>query len=138
MRNNLLGGYLEGLSDPLVAHHCEIKDYRTVGRWRRGEHFPQPRLWGKLAFLLGRSVKDIEAAHAAYKHGLDESTPGGGGESDGTHARSEDGGGGGPDGRLSRSGQGREPADVGAQVDQGEQARDTERAGAARRQGAGS
>ena len=99
MRNNLLGGYLEGLSDPLVAHHCEIKDYRTVGRWRRGEHFPQPRLWGKLAFLLGRSVKDIEAAHAAYKHGL------GRGGGDGQASASDDASGGGPDGGVVLAGQ---------------------------------
>jgi hypothetical protein len=44
---------------------------KQVGRWRRGERFPQRRARPLLASILRCTVKEIEAAHASYRNGDD-------------------------------------------------------------------
>jgi len=59
---------LEGFGEAWVAHHMAVTQW-TTHRWFAGESFPRRRRWLDLATLLRQSVKDIEAAHAAYRNG---------------------------------------------------------------------
>jgi hypothetical protein len=82
--SNVLTEYLAPFKDAWLAYNVET-DARTVRRWRTGKHFPKRGKWQLLAFHINRPVADIEHAYAEWRTrngdaGLDECTPGGGGE----------------------------------------------------------
>lgn len=67
MRKNTLAKFLQPFSDPFIAEFCGIKDYRTVARWRRGEHFPKPRNWMRLAELCRVSPAALQRAYEEWR-----------------------------------------------------------------------
>ncbi|MFL5624453.1 MAG: helix-turn-helix domain-containing protein [Ktedonobacteraceae bacterium] len=55
-----------GLAHKDVADFIGLPDSHTVGRWERGESFPQPHYRQKLIHLFGKSAKELGLVKARF------------------------------------------------------------------------
>src|SRR5260370_40915523 len=61
-----------GLAHKDVADLIGLPDSHTIGRWERGESFPQPHYRQKLIDLFGKSAKELGLVKARFDEHLQE------------------------------------------------------------------
>src|SRR5579872_6637063 len=55
-----------GLAHKDVADRIDLPDSHTVGRWERGETFPQPHYRQKLIQLIGKTAEELGLVKARF------------------------------------------------------------------------